>query len=85
MSEAHARTQAFCDRFGVTDTIPAAPTAGSEPPELVITVAETGGMGRAGNPARIGSGSSGSPAIGFHLATPAVGGSRPDPKYCRPA
>jgi hypothetical protein len=48
MSETRARAQAICDRFGLRIQIRQAPTAGSAPPELVITVAEAGGMGRAG-------------------------------------
>lgn len=43
-----ARTQAFCERFGIRVPILMAPMAGACPPELSIAVANAGGMGACG-------------------------------------
>ena len=43
-----ARSQAFCDRFGLQLPILLAPMAGVSPPALSIAVAEAGGLGACG-------------------------------------
>ncbi len=48
MSDALARAQAFCDRFGLRIPILLAPMAGACPPSLSVAVANAGGLGACG-------------------------------------
>ncbi len=46
--EALARSQAFCERFGLTAPVALAPMAGACPPGLSVAVGQAGGMGACG-------------------------------------
>ena len=48
MSDALARSRAFCERFGLRIPILLAPMAGAGPPSLSIAVANAGGLGACG-------------------------------------